>query len=89
MTGPRGAVVIERGRVRRLAPNGHLIESLTREPAWPSAATAQIDCFCRVLDGEWANPCGPTTLVAHAAFLAAAYTSQTSLTPSDPKGYLL
>ncbi|MBW1603741.1 aminotransferase class I/II-fold pyridoxal phosphate-dependent enzyme [Streptomyces sp. JJ66] len=47
ITGPRGAVVIERGRVRRLAPDGQLIESLTREPAWPSAATAQIDCLPR------------------------------------------
>ncbi|WP_326812343.1 Gfo/Idh/MocA family oxidoreductase [Streptomyces scopuliridis] len=89
VTGPRGAVVIERGRVRRLAPDGQLIEFLTREPAWPSAATAQIDCFCRVLDGERTNPSGPSTHVAHAAFLAAAYTSQTSCTPSDPKEYLL
>ncbi|MFD9073561.1 Gfo/Idh/MocA family protein [Streptomyces lasiicapitis] len=89
MTGPRGAVVIERGRVRRLAPDGQLIESLTREPAWPSAATPQIDCFCRVLDGERTNPCGPSTHMAHAAFLAAAYTSQHSRTPADPKEYLL
>ncbi|MEU9247433.1 Gfo/Idh/MocA family oxidoreductase [Streptomyces sp. NPDC048385] len=88
VTGPRGAVVIERGRVRRLAPDGQLIESLTREPAWPSAAAAQIDCFCRVLDGERTNPSGPADHVAHAAFLAAAYTSQTSLTPADPKEYL-
>ncbi|MEV4976868.1 Gfo/Idh/MocA family protein [Streptomyces scopuliridis] len=89
VTGPRGAVVIERGRVRRLAPDGQLIESLTREPAWPCAATAQIDCFCRVLDGERTNPCGPSTHVAHAAFVAVAYTSQTARTPADPKEYLL
>lgn len=88
VTGPRGAVVIERGRVRRLAPDGQLIEALTREPAWPSAATAQIDCFCRVLDGERVNPSGPSTHLAHAAFLAAAYASQTSRTPADPKEYL-
>ncbi|KOU53630.1 Gfo/Idh/MocA family protein [Streptomyces sp. WM6378] len=89
VTGPRGAVVIERGRLRRLAPDGQLIESLTREPAWPSADAAQIDCFCRVLDGERTNPCGPRSHVAHTAFLAAAYTSQTSLTLVDPKEYLL
>ncbi|GGU41484.1 Gfo/Idh/MocA family protein [Streptomyces violascens] len=89
VTGPRGAVVIGRGRVRRLAPDGQLIESLTREPAWPSAATAQIDYFCRVLDGERTNPSGPSAHVVHAAFLAAAYTSQTSRTPADPKEYLL
>ncbi|RMI45570.1 Gfo/Idh/MocA family protein [Streptomyces triticirhizae] len=89
VTGPRGAVVIERGRVRRLTPDGRLVESLTREPAWPSAATAQIDCFCRVLDGERANPSGPSAHAAHAAFLAAAYASRTTLTPSDPKEFLL
>lgn len=89
VTGPRGAVMIERGRVRRLAPDGQLIESFTREPAWPSAATAQIDCFCRVLDGERTNPSGPSAHVAHAAFLAAAYASQTARTPTDPKEYLL
>ncbi|MFJ8313635.1 MULTISPECIES: Gfo/Idh/MocA family protein [unclassified Streptomyces] len=89
VTGPRGAVVIERGRLRRLAPDGQLIESLPREPAWPSADAAQIDCFCRVLDAERTNPCGPRSHVAHAAFLAAAYTTQTSLTPADPKEYLL
>ncbi|MER7695690.1 hypothetical protein [Streptomyces sp. NPDC096095] len=81
--------MIERGRVRRLAPDGELIESLTREPAWPTAATAQIDCFCRVLDGKRTNPSGPGTHVAHAAFLAAAYASQTARTPADPKEYLL
>ena len=88
VTGPRGAVVIERGRVRRLAADGQLIESLTREPAWPSAAAAQIDCFCRVLDGERTNPSGPAVHVAHVALLAAAYTSRASRTPADPKEYL-
>ncbi|MEU3600523.1 Gfo/Idh/MocA family oxidoreductase [Streptomyces sp. NPDC006798] len=89
VTGPRGAVVIERGRVRRLTPDGQLIESLTRELTRPSAATAQIDCFCRILDGERTNPSGPSAHVAHAAFLAAAYTSQNTRTPADPKEYLL
>lgn len=89
VTGPRGAVVIERGRLRRLAPDGRLVGSLVREPAWPVAAAAQIDGFCRVLNGEKANPCGPSSHVAHAAFLAAAYDSRTRLTPVDPKEYLL
>ncbi|MEU8739026.1 Gfo/Idh/MocA family protein [Streptomyces halstedii] len=89
VTGPGGAVMIERGRVRRLAPDGQLIESFTREPAWPSAATTQIDCFCRVLDGERTNPSGPSAHVAHAAFLAAAYASQAARMPADPKEYLL
>lgn len=89
VTGSRGAVVVERGRVSRLAPNGQLIESLIREPAWPSAAAAQIDCFCRVLDGQRPNPSGPNVHVAHAAFLAAAYASHTCATPADPKEFLL
>lgn len=89
VTGPRGAVVVERGRVRRLAPDGQQIESLTREPAWPAAAAAQIDCFCRVLDGHRPNPSGPAAHLAHVAFLAAAYASQASACPADPKEYLL
>lgn len=89
VAGPRGAVVIERGHLRRLAPDGQLIESLSREPAWPTAAATQIDCFCRVLDGDRTNPSGPSDHVAHSAFLAAAYASQTSRTPADPKEYLL
>ncbi|MFJ8002714.1 Gfo/Idh/MocA family protein [Streptomyces sp. NPDC096310] len=79
VTGPHGTVVIERGRVRRPAPDGQLIESLISEPAWPSAAATQIDSFCRVLDGERPNPSGPGTHSAHAAFLATSYASRTSL----------
>jgi predicted dehydrogenase len=88
VTGPRGSVVVERGSARRLDPAGHLIESLTREPAWPAAAAAQIDCFCRVLDGTRPNPSGPTTHLAHAAFLAAAYASKATATARDPKEFL-
>ena len=86
--GTHGTVVIERGHLRRLTPDGRLIESLTNEPAWSTVATAQIDCFCRVLDGQRINPSAPNAHLAHAAFLAAAYTSHTSLTPADPKEYL-
>ncbi|MEC4019203.1 Gfo/Idh/MocA family protein [Streptomyces sp. H27-D2] len=88
VTGPRGAVVVERGAVRWLDPAGALIESLTREPAWPAAAAAQIDCFCRVLDGQRPNPSGPSAHLAHAAFLAAAYASRATATTCDPKEFL-
>ncbi|GAA2512177.1 Gfo/Idh/MocA family oxidoreductase [Streptomyces thermolineatus] len=87
VTGPRGAVVVERGAVRRLDPAGQMVESLIREPAWPSAAAAQIDCFCRVLDGTRVNPSGPNAHLAHAAFLAAAYASQVTSLPVDPKEF--
>ncbi|MHA4820160.1 Gfo/Idh/MocA family protein [Streptomyces aculeolatus] len=88
ITGTRGKVIVERGSVRRLDPAGQQIESLTRQPAWPAAAAAQIDAFCRVLDGTRTNPSPPETHRAHAAFLAAAYDSATTARPSDPKEYL-
>lgn len=89
LTGPGGTIVVERGRVRRLAPDGRPIESLIREPAWPAAAAAQIDRFCRVIDGTRPNPAGPAAHRAHAAFLAAAYASRARALPTDPKEYLL
>jgi predicted dehydrogenase len=88
VTGPRGSVLVERGRVSRLDPAGQLIESLVREPAWPCAASTQIDFFCRVLDGQRPNLSGPTVHLAHAAFLGAAYASRTTGRPTDPKEFL-
>lgn len=88
VTGPHGTVAIERGTVRRLDPAGQVVESLTREPAWPCAPATQIDRFCRVLDRSRANPSGPAAHVPHAAFLAAAYASTTTAQPVDPKEYL-
>ncbi|WKX70833.1 Gfo/Idh/MocA family protein [Streptomyces sp. XD-27] len=88
ITGPHGAVVVERGMVRRLDSAGQVLESLVREPAWPCAAATQIDYFCRVLDGTRPNPSGPAEHLPHAAFLAAAYASQATARPADPKEYL-
>ncbi|SFD73155.1 Gfo/Idh/MocA family protein [Streptomyces aidingensis] len=88
VTGPQGTVVVERGRASRLDPGGRPVESLTREPAWPRAATAQIDHFCRVLDGRCPNPSGPDAHLPHAAFLGAAYASATTGRPMDPKEFL-
>ncbi|GAA2127579.1 Gfo/Idh/MocA family oxidoreductase [Streptomyces synnematoformans] len=88
ITGTRGKVIVERGRVCRLDPAGQQIESLIRKPAWPAAAAAQIDCFCRVLDGTRPNPSGPEAHRAHAAFLAAAYASAATARPAAPKEYL-
>lgn len=88
ITGPRGTVIVERGRVSRLDPDGQLIETLVREPAWPCAATDQIDCFCQVLEGQRPNPSGPTAHLPHAAFLGAAYASRATGRPMDPKEFL-
>jgi predicted dehydrogenase len=88
VTGQRGTLVVERGRVSRLDPGGQMIESLAREPAWPCAATAQIDCFCRVLDGRRPNPSGPSAHLPHAAFLGAAYASTATGHPMNPNEFL-
>ncbi|WP_407547787.1 Gfo/Idh/MocA family oxidoreductase [Streptomyces sp. Pv4-95] len=88
VTGPRGSVVVERGKVSRLAPSGEVLETLTRQPAWPAAAATQIDTFCRVLDKTRPNPSGVADHLPHAAFLAAAYASRTSGHPVAPKEYL-
>ncbi|MEU1311038.1 Gfo/Idh/MocA family oxidoreductase [Streptomyces cinnamoneus] len=88
VTGPYGAVVVERGAVRRLAPDGQVVDSLVREPAWPCAAATQIDHFCHVLDGTAPNPSGPAAHLPHTAFLAAAYASQSTTRPADPKEFL-
>ncbi|MEU4211248.1 Gfo/Idh/MocA family oxidoreductase [Streptomyces sp. NPDC026206] len=88
VTGPHGTVVIERGAVRRLDPAGQVVEALLREPAWPCAPGAQIDRFCRVLDGSSPNPSGPAVHLPHAAFLAAAYASKATARSADPKEFL-
>ncbi|MQB01785.1 MAG: gfo/Idh/MocA family oxidoreductase [Actinobacteria bacterium] len=73
--GARGSVVLERGRIQRLLSNGQVVESLSREGSWPSAATAQVDHFCRVLMGQRPNTSGPESHLAHAAFIHACYAS--------------
>ncbi|OIJ98994.1 dehydrogenase [Streptomyces sp. MUSC 14] len=88
VTGPYGTVTVERGTVQRLDPSGQVVESLVREPAWPCAPAAQIDCFCHVLDRSRPNTSGPAAHLPHAAFLAAAYASVTTARPVDPKGFL-
>ena len=59
LVGSKGMVRLERGRVRRLTNGGEVVESLSREQAWPSAAACQIDYFCRVIDGARPNTSGP------------------------------
>lgn len=73
--GTRGVVEVQRGRIQRIHPDGQVIESLSREQSWPSAATVQVDHFCRVIRGERANLATPESHLAHAAFIEAAYAS--------------
>lgn len=86
--GTRGAVDLERGKIRRLSSSGDVLESLTREQAWPSAAATQVDHFCRVLRSERVNVSSPTEHLAHAAFVQACYTSRATGGVVNPKEFL-
>jgi predicted dehydrogenase len=85
LVGSKGIVHLERGRIRRLKNNGEVIESLAREQAWPSAATCQIDYFCRVIDGNRPNISGPAENLAHMRFIAACYESARTHAYVKPK----
>ncbi len=43
--GTKGSIHIERGRVEHFDNNGNLVESLSREGAWPSALVSQYEMF--------------------------------------------
>lgn len=85
LVGSRGIVELERGRLRRLTNSGEVIESLSRYQAWPSAATCQIEHFCRVIEGLRPNLSGPEQNLAHLQFIAACYASAASGAPVAPK----
>lgn len=88
LVGSRGMVHLERGRVRRLSNDGEVVESLSREQAWPSAATCQIDYFRRVIEGQRPNVSGPRENLAHMSFIAACYQSARSHDHVNPKEFL-
>lgn len=85
LVGSRGIVHLERGRIRRLTNGGEVIESLSRDQGWPSAAACQIDYFCRVIQGLRPNVSGPKENLAHMSFIAACYESAKTQTYMDPK----
>ncbi|AUY50259.1 Gfo/Idh/MocA family oxidoreductase [Streptomyces sp. CB01881] len=88
VVGTRGSVLLTKGHVQRLDLHGSVVEELTRPQAPSSAATAQIDYFCRVLDGERPNTSGPDQHLAHAAFVASCYESKKARRYIDPKEML-
>ncbi|UQS22867.1 Gfo/Idh/MocA family oxidoreductase [Amycolatopsis thermalba] len=88
LVGSKGMVHLERGRIRRLGNDGEVIESLSREQAWPSAAACQIDYFRRVIDGQRPNVSGPRENLAHMSFIAACYESARSHAHINPKELL-
>jgi len=88
LVGSRGMVHLERGRIRRLTNGGDVIESLSREQAWPSAAACQIDYFCRVIEGIRPNISGPKENLAHMSFIRACYESAKTHAYINPKEML-
>lgn len=88
LVGSKGIVQLERGRIQRLSNSGQIVESLTREQAWPSAAACQIDHFRRVIDGLRPNASGPRENLAHMGFIAACYQSARSQQYVSPKELL-
>jgi predicted dehydrogenase len=85
LTGSKGIVELERGRLRRLTNDGHVIESLAREQSWPSAAACQIDHFCRIVNGQRTNGSGPSEHLDHMRFVEACYLSARTHGPVAPK----
>ncbi len=88
VVGTRGSMLLTEGTVQRLDLGGAVVEELTGPHAPASAASAQIDYFCRVLDGERPNASGPDQHLAHAAFIASCYQSKATGRYVDPKEML-
>lgn len=88
LVGSKGMVHLECGRIRRLANGGEVIESLSRDQAWPSAATGQIDYFCRVVEGIRPNVSGPQENLSHMSFITASYESARTHAYINPKELL-
>lgn len=85
LVGSRGIVHLERGRIRRLTNSGEVVESLSREQGWPSAASSQLDYFCRVIDGDRPNLSGPGKQLDHLRFVSACYESARLGSVVNPK----
>ncbi|MER5639213.1 Gfo/Idh/MocA family oxidoreductase [Kitasatospora sp. NPDC002227] len=88
VVGTRGSVLLTKGSVQRLDLDGSVLEELTRPHAPATAATALIDHFCRVLDGERTNLSGPDQHLSHAAFIASCYESKAAGRYVTPKELL-
>jgi predicted dehydrogenase len=84
LLGSRGHVELKRGEICRYRCDGNVSEKLTRENAWPSAATAQIDYFCNVLDGKKENIGSPAYHLQHVAFIEACYKSKSEGVKINP-----
>ncbi|MBU4347185.1 Gfo/Idh/MocA family oxidoreductase [Patescibacteria group bacterium] len=76
--GTHGIIKIKRGLIERLNSKGDVLESLTRQSSWPSAATDQIEYFLKVITGERKNITSPEFNFNHLAFIEACYRANNS-----------
>lgn len=76
LIGTNGIVEVRRGELLRYKNDGELVERLTRDNAWPTAATTQIDYFCDVIEGKEPNIGNAEYHLQHMAFIEACYRSQ-------------
>ncbi len=88
LIGTKGRVEVERGAIRKFNETGEMTESLIRENSWPSAATDQIDYFCKVIKGDKTNLGNHIYHLQHAAFIDACYKSKKFGKYIDPKKLL-
>ena len=76
LIGTNGIVEVRKGELLRYKNNGELVERLARDTGWPTAAVAQIDYFCGVIQGKEPNIGNVTYHLQHMAFIEACYRSQ-------------
>jgi len=88
VVGSRGVIEVERGKIRRKKSDGEVVESLSRDIAWPTAAVNQIDYFCRVIRNERENFSSPEYHLQHMSFIEACYLSQQKGCYVSPKKIL-
>jgi len=86
--GSKGILFVERGKISRLKSNGEVIEALTRENAWSTAASNQIDYFCKVVEGQRENISGPEMHLKHMSFIEACYLSRKKGEFINPHNFL-
>lgn len=76
LIGTNGIIEVKKGELLRYKNNGEVAERLVRDGAWPTAAIAQVDYFCDVIQGNKPNIGSADYHLQHMAFIEACYRSQ-------------
>lgn len=86
--GSLGSVQVQRGRLVRRDLDGNEVEILERQGSWPSAAVDQLEQFGQmIIERSIPHEINPEYL-KHIAFVEAAYASNDTAKPVDPRKYL-